>query len=136
MCERLHPDPKLYQAGMGGEYQHVAHALRPDGYADSIGFRPSLCGARVNPSPRPFFPGAKTTGRRNCVTCTRVATQFPLERRIDPLMDIGTATAFIGMLRATRGAPERVLRAHVDQMLSAFGAPAGAAFTAFAERAP
>jgi hypothetical protein len=120
---------------MGGEYQHVAHALRPDGCADSIGFRPSLCGARVNPSPRPFFPGVKMSGRRNCVTCTRVATQFPLERRIDPLHDIGTATAFIGMLRATRGAAESVLREQVDQMLSAFGAPAGAAFTAFAASA-
>jgi hypothetical protein len=135
MFDRLHPDPKLYQAGMGGEYQHVAHALRPDGCADSIGFRPSLCGARVNPSNRPFYAGVKTSGRRNCATCTRVATRFPLERRIDPLSDIGTTTAFIGMLRAARLAPDPVLREQVDQMLSVFGAPAGAAFTAFSASA-
>jgi hypothetical protein len=128
-CELLHPEPKLYQAGMGGEYQHVAHALRPDGCGDNIGFRPSLCGARVNPSSRPFFPGMKRSGRRNCVTCTDVANRFPLERRIEPIIDIGTATAFMGMLRATRGAPEPVLREQVDQMLRAFGAPAGAVRT-------
>jgi hypothetical protein len=135
MFERLHPDPKLYQAGMGGEYQHIAHALRPDGYADTIGFRPSLCGARVNPSNRPFYPDASLSGRRNCVTCARVANRFPLERRIDPLSDIGTATAMIGMLRATRGSPEAVLREQVDQLLSVFGSPAGAAYIAFAESA-
>jgi hypothetical protein len=135
MFERLHPDPKLYQAGTGGEYQHVAHALRPDGYADHIGFRPSLCGTRVNPSNRPFYPDTSLSCRRNCVTCTRVAKRFPLERRIDPLSDIGTATAMIGMLRATRGAPEPVLREQVDQLLSALGAPAGAAYAAFAASA-
>ena len=129
MFDRLHPEPKLYQAGTGGEYQHVVHALRPDGCADSIGFRPALCGSRVNPSNRAFYAGVTTSGRRNCATCTRVANQFPLERRIDPLSDIGTTTALIGMLRATRGAPEPVLREQVDQMLSVFGAPAGAAFT-------
>ena len=129
MFERLHPDPKLYQAGTGGEYQHVVHALRPDGYADIIGFRPALCGARVNPSNRAFYAGFTSSGRRNCATCTRVANRFPLERRIDPLSDIGTATALIAMLRGTRGAPEPVLREQVDQLLSAFGAPAGAAFT-------
>ena len=129
MFELLHPDPKLYQAGMGGEYQHVTHALRPDGYADTIGFRPTLCGTRVKPSNRPFYPVISLSCTRNCVTCTRVANQFPLERRIDPLSDIGTATAMIGMLRAARGSPETVLREQVDQLLSVFGAPAGAAFT-------
>jgi hypothetical protein len=127
MFERLHPDPKLYQAGMGGEYQHVAHALRPDGYADTIGFRPTLCGTRVKPTNRPFYPGMSLSCTRNCVTCTRVAKQFPLARRIDPISDIGTATAMIGMLRATRGSPEPVLREQVDQLLRVFGAPAGAA---------
>jgi hypothetical protein len=68
----------------------------------------------------------KRSGRRTCVTCTDVANRFPLERRIEPLIDIGTATAFLGMLRAARDAPEPVLREQVDQMLRAFGAPAGA----------
>jgi hypothetical protein len=129
--ERLHPDPKLYQAGKGGEYLHVAHALRPDGCADRIGFRPTLCGTRVSPTNRPFYPRA-ALGNQNCHTCVRVAEQFPLERRIDPLSDIGTATALIGMLRATRSAPEPQLREQVDELLSLFGAPAGAAFTASA----
>ena len=88
-----------------------------------------LCGARVKPGNRPFYLGPVTSGRRNCGTCSRVARQFPLERRIEPLSDIGTATALIGMLRATRQAPEPALRAQVDQLLSAFGAPAGAAFS-------
>ena len=93
MFERLHPDPKLYQAGMGGEYLHISHALRPDGCADNIGFRPSLCGARVNPTPRPFYSHRPISGRKTCGTCARVAEQFPLQRRIDPLSDIGTATS-------------------------------------------
>jgi len=129
LFERLHPDPKLYQAGKGGEWLHVAHALRPDGCADQIGFRPALCGARVNPSNRPFYPRAALGDNRNCATCVRVAERFPLERRIDPLSDIGTATALIGMLRAARAAPEHALRQQVDELLSVFGAPAGAAFT-------
>jgi hypothetical protein len=132
MCERLHPNPKHYQAGMGGAYQHIAHALRPDGYADTIGFRPTLCGTRVKPTNRPFYPDVSLSGTTNCLTCTRLANHFPLERRIDPLSDIGTATAMIGMLRATRGSPEGALREQIDQLLSAFGAPAGAALNASA----
>lgn len=127
MFELVHPDPKHYQAGVGGEYQHVVHALRPDGCADNIGFRPALCGSRVKPCNRPFYIGFPLSCRINCITCSKVADQFPLERRIEPLSDIGTATALIGMLRAARWAPEPVLRAQVDQMLSVFGAPAGAA---------
>ena len=134
--ERLHPDPKLYQAGMGGEYLHISHALRPDGCADNIGFRPSLCGARVNPTPRPFYSHRPISGRKTCDTCARVAEQFPLVRRIDPLSDIGTATALIGTLRATRHSPEPELREQVDQLLSLFGAPAGAAGTPLRARKP
>ena len=130
--ERLHPDPKHYQAGTGGAYKEVVHALRPDGCADNIGFRPALCWSRVKPSNRDFYIGFPLSCRRNCATCTRVAGQFPHERRINPLSDIGTATALIGMLRAARRAPEPVLREQVDQMLSVFGAPAGAAFTSSA----
>ena len=113
---------------MGGEYQHIAHALRPDGYADTIGFRPTLCGTRVKPTNRPFYPDISLSGTTNCATCTRVANQFPLHRRIDPLSDIGTATALIGTLRATRHSPEGALREQIEEVLSAFGAPAGAAF--------
>jgi hypothetical protein len=127
LLERLHPEPKNYQAGMGGEYMHVAHALRPDGCADRIGWRPSLCGVRVSPANRPFYAHAAMSGNTNCITCTRVAERFPLERRIDPLSDIGTATALIGTLRATRRAPDAVLRHQVDQLLGMWGAPAGAA---------
>jgi hypothetical protein len=130
VVERLRPDPKHYQAGMGGQYLNVAHAMRPDGCADRVGFRPTLCGTRVNPINRAFYAHAALSGNTNCDTCTRVATQFPLERRIDPLSDIGTATALIGMLRAARYAPEPALRGQVDQLLSVFGAPAGAAFIA------
>ena len=129
IVERLNPDPKHYQAGIGGEYQNVAHAMRPDGYADNTGFRPTLCGARVNPINRAFYAHAAMSGNKNCATCARVAKRFPLQRRIDPVSDIGTATAMIGMLRATRHAPEPALREQVDQVLSCFGAPAGAAFT-------
>ena len=130
VLDHLNPDPKLYQAGKGGAYQHIAHALRPDGCADRIGFRPALCGARVSPCNRPFYPRAPLGANKNCATCVRVAEQFPLQRRIDPLSDIGTATAMIGMLRATRNEPEPVLRQQVDALLSAFGAPAGAALSA------
>jgi hypothetical protein len=56
-----------------------------------------------------------------------VARHFPPERNIDPVGDVGTATSLISALRATRFAPEPVLRAQVDQLLAAFGAPAGAA---------
>jgi hypothetical protein len=136
MFERLHPDPKLYQAGTGGEYLHISHALRPDGCADNIGFRPSMCGARVHPTPRPFYPHRPANGRQTCHTCARVAEQFPLQRRIDPLSDIGTATALIGTLRATRHSPEAALREQIDQLLSLFGAPAGAAGSALRTRKP
>jgi hypothetical protein len=135
VMERLHPTPKHYQAGMGGQYMDVAHAVRPDGCADKIGFRPTLCGTSVNPVNRPFYAHVTGRGKKNCGTCARVAQRFPLEHRIDPVSDIGTATALIGMLRATRHAPEPVLREHVDQMLSCFGAPAGAAFIARARSA-
>ena len=122
--ERLHPDPKHYQSGAGGEYLNVLHAIRPDGCADYIGFRPTLCGTRVKPSPWPFYEQADAGG--HCETCTRVARLFPPERNIDPVGDVGTATALIRMLASARGASESVLRAQVDEMLAAFGAPAGA----------
>jgi hypothetical protein len=124
VTRRLRPLPKHYQSGVGGEKHRVVHAMRPDGAADYIGFRPTLCGARVKPSPFPFYEQA--TRRSHCETCTRVARDWPPERNIDPVGDVGTATSLIGMLRATRFAPEPILRAQVDELLAAFGAPAGA----------
>jgi hypothetical protein len=125
MTRRLRTHPKHYQSGTGGRMGTVVHALRPDGAADFIGFRPTMCGTRVKPSPHPFYEHANR--RRHCETCTRVATQFPPERDIDPVADVGTALSLIGTLRATRFAPEAILRAQVDEMLATFGAPAGAA---------
>ena len=113
---------KRYQAGVGGGYLDVAHALRPDGAADHIGFRPTMCGTYVKPSIRPFYEGYL----RNCETCEGVVRGFPAERNIDPLAEVGTATALIRLLAAARRASEPVLRAQVDEMLAIFGAPAGA----------
>jgi hypothetical protein len=126
VVERLRPLPKHYQSGVGGDRRRVVHAMRPDGAADYIGFRPTLCGTRVKPSPFPFYEQADRS--EHCETCTRVARRFPPERNIDPVGDVGTATALIGALRGTRFAPEPVLRAQVDELLAAFGAPAGAMF--------
>ena len=126
VVERLHKRPGHYQVGTGGTYGTFTHALRPDGAADRIGFRPALCGARVKPSPRFFYPGRPVSDTRNCETCTNVALRYPAERNIEPLSDIGTAIALIAMLRATRHASDQELRAHVDLMLAAFGAPGGA----------
>ena len=126
VVERLHERPAHYQVGTGGTYGTVAHALRPDGAADRIGFRPALCGARVKPTPRFFHAGRPISGNRNCDTCTNIALRYPAARNIEPLSDIGTAIALIAMLRATRHAPEKQLREHVDLMLAAFGAPGGA----------
>lgn len=125
MVQRLHDKPKRYQAGMGGKYLHISHALRPDGTADRIGFRPSMCGAYVKPTPRPFFVNASPS-YNNCATCEWIAERFPPERNIDPVADVGTATSLIGTLRAARHAPEAELRAQVDQLLACFAAPAGA----------
>jgi hypothetical protein len=125
VVRRLRPLPKHYQSGVGGYSTRVVHAMRPDGAADYIGFRPTLCGTRVKPSPFPFYEQANRA--EHCETCTRVARHFPPERNIDPVGDVGTATSLISALRATRFAPEPVLRAQVDQLLGAFGAPAGAA---------
>ena len=122
VAERSAPKFKRYQAGSGGEYLQTVHALRPDGAADHIGFRPTMCGAYVKPSFRPFYEGYG----RNCETCDMVVSRFPPERNIDPLADVGTATAFLRMLAGVRCATEPVLRAHVDEMLALFGAPAGA----------
>ena len=132
--EPLRPDPKHYQSGVGGEYLNVAHGLRPDGCADYIGFRPTLCGTRVKPSPWPFYE--QSDDRRHCETCTKIARRFPPERKIDPLADVGTAIGLIGMLRAVRGASEEVLRKQVDEMLAAFGAPAGASRASRRPRRP
>ena len=119
---RTRPYPNRYQAGVGGEYLNVAHALRPDGAADYIGFRPTMCGTHAKPSISPFFENDP----RNCETCTNVVRRFLPERNIDPLADAGTATAFIRMLGSARRATEPILRAQVDEMLAMFGAPAGA----------
>jgi hypothetical protein len=126
MVDWLHPTPKHYQAGMGGQYLTIAHALRPDGAADRIGWRPALCGARVRPANRPFYVQGPLSGNRNCETCTSVAHRFPPQHRIEPLSDIGTVLAMIARLRAARPAPEPTVRALVDQLLACFGAPAGA----------
>ena len=111
---------------MGGLYGTIAHALRPDGAADRIGYRPTLCGSRVNPSNVEFYAGQPWSGNRNCETCTNVALRYPADRTIRPLSDIGTAIALIAMLRAARHAPESRLRECVDLMLATFGAPGGA----------
>ena len=126
VVERLHQRPARYQAGTGGLYDTVAHALRPDGAADRIGHRPALCGARVNPCIVDFYPGQPWSGNRNCITCTDIALRHPADRTIRPLSDIGTAIALIAMLRAARHAPEQQLREQVDLMLAMFGAPGGA----------
>jgi hypothetical protein len=115
----MNPTPARYQAGTGGPYLNVSHALRPDGPADPTGFRPTLCGASVKPASHPFY---EQDTRRNCVTCTRVAQRFKLTRRIEPLADIGTAMSLIGTLRGVRHAPEAELRAQVDHVLVSFGA--------------
>ena len=107
-------------------YGTVAHALRPDGAADRIGYRPALCGVRVNPSAVQFHAGRPSSGYRNCDTCTAVALRHPAARNIHPLSDIGTAISLIAMLRAARHAPEQELRDCVDLMLATFGAPGGA----------
>jgi hypothetical protein len=114
----LHPEPTRYQAGIGGPYLNVTHAMRPDGPADCTGFRPTLCGAVVKPSPRSFY---ENDTRRNCETCTRVAQRFKLPRRIEPISDIGTATSLFGRLRAARFAPDDELRREVDQVVATFG---------------
>jgi hypothetical protein len=124
VVQRLRPLPKHYQSGVGGYKRRVVHAMRPDGAADYIGFRPTMCGTRVKPSPFPFYEHANR--REHCDTCTQIAREFPPERNIDPAGDIGTVLSLIATLRATRFAPEAVLRAQVDELLAAFGAPAGA----------
>ena len=126
VVERLREHPKCYQAGVGGMYLHLSHALRPDGAADRIGFRPTLCGARVKPTLRPFYVNAPPSFH-NCATCDWIAARFPPVRNIDPAADIGTATSLIGSLWAARHADEPELRSQVDQLLALLGAPAGAA---------
>ena len=125
LVERLHTEPRRYQAGKGGAYLQISHALRPDGAADRIGFRPTLCGARVKPTLRPFYVNVPPS-YHNCETCDWVAERFPPERNIDPAADVGTATSLIGTLWAARHAPEPELRSQVDQLLALLGAPAGA----------
>jgi hypothetical protein len=112
------PAKARYQGGVGGFYLHVCHALRPDGAPDHIGFRPSLCGAYVKATPHPFFPERAPSGRQNCETCEAVARRHPPDRLIDPVIDVGSATALIAMLRTMRHAPEPLLRATVDQLLA------------------
>jgi hypothetical protein len=124
VADRLHPTPARYQAGVGGPYLNKVHALRPDGAADCIGFRPTLCGASVKPSPQPFYE--HDTRKHNCLTCRRMAERFTPARRIEPLSDIGTAMALFGRLRSARHAPEEELRRLVDQVLASFGILAGA----------
>jgi hypothetical protein len=132
LIERLRPVAAHYQAGIGGPYLNVAHALRPDGAPDYIGFRPTLCGAYVKPSIRPFYEDHPLSGRPNCATCASVARRHPAARLIDPPVDIGTATALIGGLRAARRAPAPVLRAQVDEILAHLGTPGGAALRPWA----
>jgi hypothetical protein len=118
MAVHHRPRHAHYQAGVGGPYLNITHAMRPDGAADPIGERATLCGATVRPSPRPFY--AHDTRPHMCRTCGWIAGRFPPERPIEPLADIGTATALFGMLRGARHAPEDELREQVDQVLASF----------------
>lgn len=113
--------PPRYERGAALYPSRKQHALRPDGAADAVGRRPTMCGARVRPAPSPFHP----IDPRNCISCTRIVRRFPPWRFFNGGRDAGTLGALVAILRDAANANDDELRAAVGQLLAHSGAPAG-----------
>jgi hypothetical protein len=106
----------------------MRHALRPDGVPDRTGWRPTVCGARARRVTPAFDPATEAPrgGMPVCLTCTRIARRYPLERAIDPSNDLAVMTALVGRLRAQHHWPEATLRPALTDLLDRIGLPGGA----------
>lgn len=108
----LQPLPNRYESGA---QRGTWHALRREGFPDSHGRLPTLCGAWALPM-RPLF--GEHRSEVTCRTCERLVSKFPPKARPHPSRDLAALRARVRRARDA-AAHEPVLGRLIDQVLGA-----------------